>query len=61
MNKQEHHRKAGPGRIHAQGNGVKTKKQKQAGAFARGLRNWINGLNLARMANKRTKQMARFV
>jgi len=45
------HRKAGPGRKHAYGNGSRTVEQKRAGSFGRGLRNWI--------ANKQRAAIAR--
>jgi len=48
--KNESSRKAGPGRYHANGDGTKTDKQKRAGAFGRGLRNWINRTQAARYA-----------
>lgn len=35
--------RSGPGRYHKQGDGSRTAKQKRAGAFARGMRNWCNG------------------
>ena len=38
-----HYTKAGPGREHNFERVVKTLKQKRAGAFGRGLRNWCNG------------------
>lgn len=46
------HRKAGPGREHIQGNGSKTNEQKRAGAFGRGLRNWITNKQRAALANQ---------
>lgn len=52
------HRKAGPGRRHATGNGTRTAKQRQAGAYGRGLRNWIKQQNMARQANKNAAKMA---
>jgi hypothetical protein len=39
--------KGGSGRRHAQGDGTganKTTKQKSAGAYGKGLRNWCNGI-----------------
>lgn len=42
------HTKSGPGRRHAQGDGTHshlTLKQRSAGAFGRGLRNWITQTN----------------
>lgn len=38
-----HYTKAGPGRRANTKRAVKTLKQKRAGAFGRGLRNWCNG------------------
>ena len=38
-----HYTKAGPGCEHNFERVVKTLKQKRAGAFGRGLRNWCNG------------------
>lgn len=43
MEKQPTSTKAGPGRQHQQGNGVKTAKQKAAGAYSRGLTTWRTG------------------
>lgn len=45
------HCKKGPGRKHQFG-GEKTTEQKRAGAYGRGLRNWINQQQAARMANR---------
>ena len=43
--------KAGPGRRHVQGDGTgKTVKQKRAGAYGKGLRNWITNKQAARAA-----------
>lgn len=47
--------KSGPGRRHAQGDGTganKTAKQKSAGAYSKGLRNWCNSKNTSRVAAK---------
>lgn len=47
--------KSGPGRRHAQGDGTganKTSKQKSAGAYGKGLRNWCNSKNTSRVASK---------
>lgn len=38
-----HYTKAGPGRRANTRRAVKTLKQKRAGAYGRGLRNWCNG------------------
>ena len=35
--------KVGPGRLHADGDGTRTTEQKRAGAYGRGLRNWLKG------------------
>ena len=43
--------KAGPGRRHVQGDGTgKSVKQKKAGAYGNGLRNWITNKQAARAA-----------
>ena len=43
--------KDGPGRRHFQGDGTgKTAKQKRAGAYGKGLRNWITNKQAARAA-----------
>lgn len=34
--------KSGPGRRHEDGDGSRTVEQKKAGAYGRGLRNWMN-------------------
>lgn len=42
--REPHHTKRGPGRRHVQGDGTHAHlslKQRQAGAYGRGLRNWI--------------------
>ena len=42
--KNPHHTKSGPGRFHRQGDGrhqALTLKQRKAGAYGEGLRNWI--------------------
>lgn len=47
--------KSGPGRRHAQGDGTganKTAKQKSAGAYGKGLRNWCNSKNTSRVPSK---------
>jgi hypothetical protein len=49
--------KSGPGRLHANGDGTRTTKQKRAGAYGRGLRNWINNQNRAVQANRLGKRM----
>jgi len=43
-NKNASHRKAGPGRFHLDGDGSRTTEQKRAGAYGRGLRNWLKRL-----------------
>lgn len=46
-----HASKAGPGRRHVEGDGTgKTVKQKKAGAYGRGLRNWITNKQAAKAA-----------
>lgn len=43
--RQPSHTKSGPGRRHVQGDGTHqhlTLKQRRAGAYGKGLRNWIN-------------------
>lgn len=43
-NKNPHSTKSGPGRYHSQGDGTHahlTLKQRRAGAYGKGLRNWI--------------------
>jgi hypothetical protein len=50
--------KAGPGRRHVDGDGSRTTAQKRAGAYGRGLRNWIKSKNLAEQANRLAKRMA---
>mgnify|MGYP003577056967 CR=1 FL=1 len=46
-----HASKAGPGRRHAQGDGTgKSVKQKRAGSYGKGLRNWITNKQAARAA-----------
>lgn len=46
------YRKTGPGRHFAIGDGTRTSKQKSAGAFGRGLMNWIARNQAAALANK---------
>lgn len=44
LNKNAHCTKSGPGRFHKQGDGTHkylTLKQRRAGSYAKGLRNWI--------------------
>lgn len=48
-NKNASHRKAGPGRYHFAGDGSRTAKQKSAGAYGRGLRNWLKTRPLPRI------------
>lgn len=51
-NRQPSCTKSGPGRKHRQGDGDRSKlslKQRRAGAYGRGLRNWINS-NFSRAA-----------
>lgn len=48
--KKPSHTKAGPGRYHAQGDGTNahlTIKQRRAGAYGKGLRNWITNKQAA--------------
>lgn len=54
--------KSGPGRYHSQGDGTHrdlTLKQRQAGAYGKGLRNWANTKAAAAMADKLGKRMRR--
>lgn len=44
------HTKRGPGRRFAIGDGTRTYKQRQAGAYGRGLRNWITRTQAAKIA-----------
>ena len=46
----ESHTKSGPGRRFAIGDGTRTYKQRQAGAYGRGLNNWITRKQAAEMA-----------
>lgn len=50
MAKEAKHTKSGPGRKHSQGKGVKTAKQKRAGAYGIGLRTWITNKQAAARA-----------
>lgn len=42
--------KSGPGRYHQQGDGSRTTEQRKAGAYGRGLRNWITRKQAAERA-----------
>lgn len=53
--------KAGPGRRHNTAPAVKTLKQKNAGAFGRGLRNWINRTQAVAQSIKLNRRMAAFI
>jgi hypothetical protein len=44
------HTKRGPGRRFAIGDGTRTYKQRQAGAYGRGLTNWITSSQAAKIA-----------
>lgn len=44
--------KAGPGRRHNNERAVKNLKQKRAGSYGRGLRNWIRNTQAAAQANR---------
>ena len=46
----ESHTKRGPGRRFAIGDGTRTYKQRQAGAYGRGLTNWITRTQAAKIA-----------
>lgn len=46
------HTKRGSGRRAVQGDGSRTAKQRSAGAYGRGLQNWIARTQAARMANR---------
>ena len=46
----ESHTKSGPGRRFVIGDGTRTYKQRQAGAYGRGLNNWITRKQAAEMA-----------
>lgn len=54
--------KSGPGRYHVQGDGLHrdlTLKQRKAGAYGKGLRNWANTKAAAAMADNLAKRMRR--
>lgn len=55
------HTKRGPGRYHTEAPTEKTLKQKRAGAYGRGLRNWITNKQDAEMANRLDAKMRRLV
>lgn len=44
--------KSGPGRYHRNGDGSRTTAQKKAGAYGRGLRNWIHQKQAAQQAQR---------
>lgn len=51
--KKPHHTKSGPGRFHRQGDGTHanlTLKQRRAGSYGKGLRNWITQKQAAAQA-----------
>ena len=53
-----HYTKAGPGRRANTKRAVKTLKQKRAGAYGRGLRNWINRKQGVEQAIRLSRRMA---
>ena len=56
--------KAGPGRRPKQGDGTHrtlSLRQRRAGAYGRGLRNWIASTQAAAQANKRAARMERAI
>ena len=56
--RQPTHTKAGPGRRHDANRAIKTMKQRQAGAYGRGLRNWINRKQAVAQSIKLSRRMA---
>jgi len=50
--------KSGPGRRHNTARAVKTLKQKNAGSYGRGLRNWIKRKQAVDQAIKLSRRMA---
>ena len=55
------HTKRGPGRRFTIGDGTRTSQQRQAGAYGRGLMNWVASTQAARSANRKNAKKRVFL